>query len=131
MINRKDFMKRYCLSLDELGTMYAKRLIPEPLKLGDEFYWRETDVRRWEGYLKKRAKCRARGIDPNSPLGPAPPVYSTGIQVNDVRAIVAREAERERRAKSKTLRAATEPIAPQQVPTLPDSSGTKSKVVEG
>jgi hypothetical protein len=128
MLNRKDFMKRYSLTLDELGHMYAKRLIPEPLKIGSEYYWRETDIRRWDRYLRKRIQCRAKGIDPNSPQGPAPPVYSTGIQVNDVRAIVAREQERKRREKSKTLQAGTSPIAPQDVPTLPEPTQVDSTV---
>jgi hypothetical protein len=127
MLNRKDFMKRYSLTLDQLGHLYAKRLIPEPLKIGSEFYWRETDIRRWDAYLKKRAKCRARGIDPNSPQGPAPPVYSTGVLANDVRVIVAREAERERRAKSKTLAAASKPIASEQLPTLPELKDSKAR----
>jgi hypothetical protein len=120
MFNRKDFCKKYHLTLEQLGLMYAKRLIPEPLKIGGEFYWRETDIRRWDAYLKKRAKCRARGVDPNGPQGPGVPVYSTGCQVTDVRAIVAGQQERERRTRSKTLRAATKPIKPQQVPSLPE-----------
>jgi hypothetical protein len=127
MLNRNDFCRRYRLSIDQLGELYARKLIPEPIKLGGEFYWRETDIRRWDSYLKKRAKCRARGIDPDSERGPGLPVYSTGIQVNDIRNIVAREHERKRRAKSKTLQAATEPIAPQAVPALPERSETKAK----
>jgi hypothetical protein len=127
MLNRKDFMKRYQLSVEELGVMYSQRLIPEPLKIGKEFYWRECDIRTWDRYLKKRIKCRERGIDPNSKDGPAPPVYSTGIQVADVRAIYASQQERERRAKSKTLQAATKPIELQQVPTLPEPTTKKAK----
>jgi hypothetical protein len=122
MFNRHDFMKRYGLTPELLGHMYAKRVIPEPLKIGEEFYWREVDIRRFDKYLLARAKCRERGINPDSPRGPAPPVYSTGCDVRDIRAIVASQQERKRRTRSKTLRAATEPIEQEQVPALPEPS---------
>jgi hypothetical protein len=81
--------------------------------------------------LLARNKCRARGIDPDGPQGPAPPVYSTaGKPRFDPRLVVAAEREAERQKRSRTLAAGSAAIEPQEQVTMPEAT-SKTRKVEG
>ena len=113
MLTAKDIAKRLGIDLDEVGYLYAIRFLPEGIKVGDEIRFREHDIEKLVRYLKARSKCRLRGIDPDSPRGPSIPIYSTaGGPRFDPRLEAAAERERERRSKSRTLKAGSEAIAP-------------------
>jgi hypothetical protein len=131
MLTAQDIAKRLDLDLDTIGFLYAKRVLPEGVKVGGKIRFREQDIRKFEKYLLARNKCRARGIDPDGPQGPAPPVYSTaGKPRFDPRLVVANEREAERQNRSRTLAAGSEAIGPQQHVALPEAT-SKARKVEG
>lgn len=122
MLTAKDLCKRLDLTIEQIGFLYAKRILPDGIKIGGEVRFRETDVRKFERYLRKRHECRARGIDPDSARGPAPPVYSTtGKPRTDPRLIVANEREAARQAKSRTLAAGSDPIETPSKVVMPEA----------
>lgn len=124
MLTPHDLCKRFSLTLDEIATLYAKRVLPDGIAIGGTIRFRESDIRKFERYLKARRRCRDRGVDPDSPRGVAPPVYSTGGKPRfDPRLVVANESEAERQQRSRTLRAGSERIAPQSPVVLPEPSG--------
>src|SRR5688500_18545976 len=129
MLTAQDLCKRLDLDLDSIGFMYAKRILPEGVMVGGVVRFREHDIRRFEKYLRARVACRARGVNPDGPKGPAPPVYSTaGGPRFDPRLVVAAEQERERQSKSRTLAAGSVPIGQQEQITLPEPANKQTKV---
>lgn len=120
MLTVSDLQKRFKVSRTTIADWYARSVLPDGISIGGEIRWRETDVRRFEAYLRKRLRCRERGINPDSTAGPAPPVYSTGCKTFDPRAATARMAERERQSRSRTLAAGTAPLPAEKPVTLPD-----------
>jgi hypothetical protein len=117
------------MRLDEIGYMHAKRILPEPIRVGGECRWREQDIRKFERYLKARMRCRERGIDPDGPTGPAPPIYSTAEKPRfDPRLVVAAEREAERQKRSRTLAAGSAAIEPQEQVTMPEATAKPNKV---
>lgn len=130
MLTASDVQKRLEIDTDTLGYLYAKRILPDGIKIGGVIYFREQDIKKFERYLKRRAACRLKGIDPDSFRGPSVPVYSTGGKPRfDPRLVVANEQERARQLKSKTLAAGTTPIPQQQQIKLPEVDSTTK--VEG
>jgi hypothetical protein len=131
MLTAQDICKRLDLTLDQVGFLYAKRILPEGIKVGGVIRFREHDIRKFENYLRKRHECRHRGIDPDGPKAPAPPIYSTaGKPRFDPRLVVANEREAKRQSKSRTLAAGSKPIGPQERVALPEAA-SKSTKVEG
>jgi hypothetical protein len=129
MLTAKDICKRFDLSLEQVGFLYAKRILPEGVKVGGVIRFREQDIRKFERYLRKRHECRHLGINPDGPKGPAPPIYSTaGKPRFDPRLVVANEREAKRQAKSRTLAAGSEKIGPQQQVELPEVASKNTKV---
>ena len=130
MLTRKDLEKRFGLDDEAVSFLYAKRVLPEGVKVGGVIRFREHDIRKFEKYLKARSKCRALGIDPDSAEGPPPPIYSTaGKPRFDPRLVIANEQEAERQKKSRTLAAGSAAIGPQTKVTLPEVKSVKK--VEG
>ena len=130
MLTAQDICKRLDLTLEQVGFMYAKRVLPEGIKVGGVIRFRESDIRKFERYLVARSKCRAKGIDPDGARGPSPPIYSTaGGPRFDPRLVTAKEQERKRRAKSRTLAAGSAPIAAEKQVALPELPATER--VEG
>ena len=128
MLDAKDVAKRIGLDLKEVAYLHAKRILPEPVRVGGRCRWREQDIRKFVAYLKKRSRCRERGIHPDSARGPSVPVYSTvGGPRFDPRLVVAAEQEAERQKRSRTLAAGSVAIGPQEHVTLPEPA---TKAVE-
>ncbi len=128
MLTAQDICKRLDLTLEQVGFLYAKSVLPEGVKVGDCVRFREHDIRKFEKYLRKRHECRHRGIDPDGPRGPAPPIYSTaGNPRFDPRLVTANEIEANRQSKSRTLAAGSTPIKPQQRVELPESADRKAR----
>jgi hypothetical protein len=129
MLTRKDIEKRLGMTDEEVSFLYAKRVLPEGVKVGGVIRFRENDIRKFERYLIARGKCRARGIDPDGVNGPAPPVYSTaGKPRFDPRLVMENEREAERQSKSKTLAAGSQPIGPQEQVAMPEAASKPNKV---
>jgi hypothetical protein len=129
MLTAKDICKRFDLTLEQVGVLYAKRVLPEGVKVGGAVRFRENDIRKFENYLRKRRRCRECGIDPDSERGPAPPVYSTaGKPRFDPRLAIANEREAKRQTKSRTLARGSKPIKPQEPVTLPEVANESNKV---
>ena len=123
MLNKHDLVKSLHVSIKEIAYMHAKQILPEPIRLDGVCYWREQDIKLFKRYLRRRSRCRQAGIDPDSAQGPAVPVYSTiGPERFDPRLVVAAEQERERRKRSRTLAAGTQPIAQPERVELPELS---------
>src|SRR5262245_41306263 len=121
MLTAKDIAKRLGLQLDEVAFMHAKKILPEPIRINGECRWREQDIRKFIGYLKKRMRSRERGIHPDSERGPSIPIYSTiGPPRFDPRVVVAEELEAERQKRSRTLAKGTQPVQPQKQIELPE-----------
>jgi hypothetical protein len=129
MLTAQDIAKKLQMPLEEVAFMYAKRILPDGIKVGGVVRFRERDIKKFYRYLLKRNECRQRGINPDGPQGPAPPVYSTaGKPRFDPRLVTANQREAERQSKSKTLAAGTEPIGPQQQVELPEVPNKNTKV---
>ena len=96
MLTVDDLMERYQVPRERIATWYARRILPEAIRVGAEFRWREDDIELFEEFLQARGDCMDAGGDPNGPGGPAPPVYSTGVPAFDPREAMARMRERER-----------------------------------
>lgn len=126
MLTVKDLMKEFQVTRRTIANWYAKRIIPEPVKIGGVLRWREEDIEAWLEYLQERRSFRDVGGDPDSPEGPGTPVYSTGIATLDPRAIAASLRERDRRGKSKTLAAGAEPTKTESMPQLPEPAAAKA-----
>lgn len=123
MLTAQDICKRLSLTLDQVGFLYVKDVLPEGIKVGGVIRFRESDIKKFERYLLARGKCRDRGIDPDSARGPAVPIYSTaGKPRFDPRLVTANEQERERRAKSKTLAAGSTPLPAEKPVAMPELS---------
>lgn len=130
MLTAKDLCKRFKLELDQIGYLYAKRVLPEGVSVGGKIRFREQDIRKFEKYLLARNHCRDRGVDPDGVNGPAPPVYSTaGKPRFDPRLVVANEREAERQKRSRTLASGSVPIGEQPSVTMPEVN-TKTKAAE-
>jgi hypothetical protein len=128
MLTAKDICKRLDLTLDQVGFLYARRVLPDGVKVGGVVRFRENDIRKFERYLLARRKCRDRGIDPDSTQGPSPPVYSTaGKPRFDPRLVVAEEREAERQKRSRTLAKGTQPVQPQERIELTEPRNAKVK----
>lgn len=122
MLTAEDLCKRFDLTLEQIGFIYAKRILPDGIKIGGTVRFREHDIRKFEKYLRRRQACRDRGIDPDGLRGPAPPVYSTAGKARfDPRLVVENERERERQSKSRTLAAGTTPIEKQEPVEMPEA----------
>lgn len=119
MLDRNDVCEQLGIDLETLGYLHAKRLTPEPIRVGGEPRWREEDIELFSDYLIARHECRESGIDPNGPDGPAVPIYSHGLPVADIREIVRQQEELERQSRSRTLRAGSQSIKAQKV-ALPE-----------
>ena len=122
MLNKRDLCKILHVDINAIAYMHAKRILPEPIRLGRELVWREQDITKFKQYLRRRSRCRLKGIDPDSAQGPAVPIYSTvGPERFDPRLVVAAEQERKRRKRSRTLAAGTQPIAKPERVELPEA----------
>jgi hypothetical protein len=129
MLTAQDICKRLDMSIEQVGYLYAVRVLPEGVKVGGEIRFREQDIAKFERYLRRRHKCRHLGIDPDGPKGPAPPVYSTGGKPRfDPRLARANEHEVKRQKRSRTLRAGSEPIEPQPQVEIPEPTSKPNKV---
>lgn len=122
MINKYQLAERITGGDVELvAKLHAIRALPEPIKVGDDWLWREEDVETFCNYLIERHEAREEGIDPDSVDGPAPPVYSTAGDARfDPRLVIAQEQENRRREKSRTLRAGTKAIVVETAVVLPE-----------
>jgi hypothetical protein len=127
MLTVKDLMARYEVPRETIANWYARRVLPDAIRVGGEMRWRVEDIELFEDFLRARHDYRDNGGDPDGPNGPAPPVYSTGCKTFDSRAAVARMEERERQARSKTLAAGTKPIPAEQPVTMPEPSQQDAK----
>ena len=123
MLTVKDLMANLQVTRRTIATWYARKIIPAPLKIGGVLRWREEDIEAWMQYLLERRDVLDTGGDPNALDGPEPPIYSTGVETCDPRAISARLRERDRREKSKTLAAASQPTKPETMPEMPEPAG--------
>jgi hypothetical protein len=129
MLTAKDIAKRLDLDLEQVAFLYAKRILPDGICIGGVIHFREQDIKKFEKYLRRRAACRVRGIDPDSMRGPSVPIYSTGGKARfDTRLATVNEQERERRKRSKTLANGTTPIGLQEKITLPEAAAKTNKV---
>jgi hypothetical protein len=129
MLTLQDIADRVGITFDEAGYLYAIRALPEAIKVGGRYLFREQDVAKYVKYLTARSKCRAKGINPDSPQGPPPPVYSTaGAPRFDPRLVVANKREAKRQKKSRTLRAGSAPIGRQPKVKLPEAASKTNKV---
>ncbi len=126
MLNKNDLVKILHVDIRAIAYMHSKKILPEPIRLDGECYWREQDIKLFARYLRRRSHCRLKGINPDSPEGPGVPVYSTiGPERFDPRQVVAAERELERRKRSRTLASGTRPIAQPERLEIPEA---KAKV---
>jgi hypothetical protein len=129
MLTLQDIQKRLGIDEEQAAYLHAIAFLPEPVVVGGRHLFREQDVAKLVKYLKARSKCRARGVDPDSPLGPSIPIYSTaGKPRFDPRLAAANEREAERQKKSRTLRAGSAPIGKQPQVKLPKVVSKTNKV---
>ncbi len=129
MLTAKDIAKRLDMDLDAVAFLYAKRILPDGICIGGVVHFREQDIKKFEKYLRRRAACRVRGIDPDSMRGPSPGVYSTGGRPRfDPRLVIANELEAERQKRSRTLAAGTTPIEKQEKIELPEVASKQAEV---
>lgn len=119
MLTAHDLVKRYHVTLKDIGEWYARRILPEAVRIGGKLRFREEDIDLFEEYLRARLECKEAGIDPDGPDGPAPPVYSTGCAAFDPREAMARIRERDRHERSKTLAASAAPMPVEQPIAMP------------
>ncbi len=105
MLNLLDVMRRYGFSEKEVAEMYARRVLPGAVKIGEQLWFREDDLQLFDEYLAALIDWADDGHDPFGPEAPAPPVYSTGRPAFDPREAAARQREesRQRRAKPATV----------------------------
>ena len=127
MLTAKDLTKRLGLPLKTIAYMHAKKILPEPIKVGGECRWRVEDIELFEGYLLARREYRENGLDPDAEHGPGPPIYSMGQPRLDPREVVARINERARREKSRTLAAGTQSIPAEEFVRMPDAAEQTAK----
>jgi hypothetical protein len=118
MFTVSDLATHYSVDERTVCLWYARRVLPEPVKVNDQFRWREDDITLFDEYLRQRAECRADGLDPDSPDGPAPPVYSQGLPTVDPRECMAQVREQERQERSKVLGKTIANAKPAEMPEV-------------
>ena len=99
MFTATDLAGRYSVHVKTIYKWSRSGILPAPVEIRENVLrWREQDIALWEDYLAARVSAKSAGIDPNSPEGPAPPVYSTGCRSFDARQQVAQQKEKQRRS---------------------------------
>jgi hypothetical protein len=127
MLTANDIAKRLDLTLEQVGFLYAHRILPDGIEVGGVVRFRENDIAKFVKYLRARTKCRERGIDPDGVQGPSPPVYSTaGKPRFDPRLAIANERESKRQKRSRTLANGSLPIGKQERIALPEPKEHKA-----
>ena len=112
MLTANDLADRPTVNRQTICKWHRSGVLPAAISIGRTLRWRDEDIVEWENFLQARVEARRDGIDPDSPEGPAPPVYSTGCESFDGRKVKAQREETERRAQSRARREKTPKTQP-------------------
>lgn len=118
MFTISDLAAHYSVDERTVCLWYARRVLPDPVTVNDQFRWREDDIELFDEYLRERAEYRDSGRDPDAPDGPAPPVYSQGLPTVDPRECMAQVREQSRQSRSRVLGKTIADAKPAEMPEV-------------